>query len=201
MVRRSAGTERAAPHGAAVRSMAVPACVLVCLLIAACTREEEAGEQAGAKQLSAEEQAQLRALGYVAWSEIDEDAMEIVGVVLNRSELSYKGVNYYCEEGTGKLRFVGMKGDLLHSIQVDVRREDISVSTCGVIEFDGIGGVVTMVENSRLLSVDLASKERWRKDGEFHHDLDISDSGTILALSNNREKILPQYYQHEPIIR
>ena len=125
---------------------------------------------------------QLAALGYITSNEIRDEDLHKDGVTLYRRDKSAPGVNVYCSEDSDTLKLVGMDGELLHSVAVSNPNVRMRSNQCKTAAFDSAGNFVMVLENTALVKSDLDGRELWRRNGRYHHDVDVLDDGTTFAL-------------------
>lgn len=140
-------------------------------------------ERSSPTQLAHQQQQQLIALGYATWDEVEADERDKTGVTLYDKRDASPGVNYYCSESSGTAQFVDMEGTVLHTVSADVSGASKDGNKCKLVEFDGQGGLIMLVEDLKLLALGFDSTVRWQRKGRFHHDVDVLPDGTVFALS------------------
>jgi len=128
------------------------------------------------------QQARLRALGYLGWHEESPDALAKSGVTLHRRERAAPGLNLYCSEPSGILRFISMDGTEIHTIDLGVDEDADPDNYCKVATPHGDDAMVAVLAHTKLIKFGLDGQPRWALDRPFHHDVQVDDDGRIVAV-------------------
>ena len=98
--------------------------VLLFVVLLSCEKsgqdENEQGQENNSGSMTENQIKKLKSLGYVTWTEVEKKDREKAGITLYIPSRASDGVNIFCSENSGKLQFLDMKGDQLHSISLDV---------------------------------------------------------------------------------
>jgi hypothetical protein len=120
--------------------------------------------------------ANLTALGYVASA---YDSQSHLRGVIQQEEGAYLGFNLYAARE---------QGAVLTDMQGNVVKRWHGVAPWDHVELTQEGGIVAIESNRAIVKVDRYSNELWRYPVGAHHDLDLTENGTILALVRHTEK-------------
>jgi hypothetical protein len=131
------------------------------------------------------------------WDEIDEEDRLKSGVTFHDSKASFNGLNYYCSESSRELRFLDMRGNVLHTVEVRGSGFRKSVNQCKLAEIADQESLIMLVENQALVKLGFDSKMKWKTPGRFHHDLDVVDENVIFALLRDPVRTHPAFVTRE----
>ncbi len=132
--------------------------------------------------VDAVQQARLRALGYLGWHEESPAALAKSGVTVHQHDRTAPGLNLYCSEPSGVLRFIGMDGTEVHTIDLGMDEDADPDNYCKVATPHGDDTIVAVLENTKLIKFGLDGKPRWALDRSFHHDVQVGGDGRIVAV-------------------
>lgn len=127
---------------------------------------------------------QLDALGYAEFVDEDPRPQDFGVTVYDRDRVD-PGVNVYCANYDKEVRFIDMEGRLIHRIELPARNER---SGCLAKPFRGARMIV--VNRPDLLVIGPDSEPVWKRTGAFHHDVAISDDGTLYTFSRKAGTLL-----------
>ncbi len=133
----------------------------------------------------------LEALGYVTETPIAEDHIGKDGVTHHLVERAYAGLNVYCSENSTTVKFVGMRGHLVHQVILPVGSTKHKTNLCKTVDFWPDGSFVMVVEGTKLIKSDLRGRVLWELDGSYHHDVDVAPDGSVVAIRNVQRRSLP----------
>ncbi len=179
----------------AVSLLVVSACKRDDALLESSVEKDKSTVESGPKpqlvpDLSNVEKRKLISLGYQTSMPIDKYNLKKDGVVFYDSEKAVRGVNVYCSENSGTLMFIDMKGELIHSVSVQIenreRTPELRGNLCKLASFDKNGDFVMVVEGTKLVKASLYGKTYWNLLGPYHHDVDIAPDGMVWAIANEQ---------------
>jgi hypothetical protein len=139
-------------------------------------------------------EAQLAELGYLTWSSVASKDRSKSGVTHHDPTKAHPGINVFCSENSSTVQFVEMDGKVIHRVEVptsDVWRE---TNKCKMVAFADNGTLVMVVENTEIIKADLEGKVLWRRNGRYHHDVDVTPDGQVHAILGV-SKPAPKEYQ------
>jgi hypothetical protein len=125
----------------------------------------------------AEMKAQLEALGYLEAVSSNPDPTRS-GVALHDPERASAGINVYCSVYTPEIKFLDMKGKVLHTI----RLPDAGTGADCMLEPDGAGRFIALVQPN-LIQIDWDSRVSWTSQRAHHHDFAVAPNGDIHTFS------------------
>jgi hypothetical protein len=106
-----------------------------------------------------------------------------LGVVIHEKTKAYPGLNLYNSRHLRIAHLFDNNGREFHSWQSKVRKRGGWQHAV-----PGPNGVLYAVEKNRaVVKLDWHSKEVWQKEGMYHHDVAVLDSGELVALERVRE--------------
>ena len=124
----------------------------------------------------------IKALPYLTWEDAAGD-IEKRGVVYYDQKRANPGANIYNSRNLAKADLINMQGQVLHSWSAKINDDD----SWHHIEMDGSGNLFVIVKDKYLAKLNKKSEIEWFLEGRFHHDIAISDEGTIYTLARKSE--------------
>jgi hypothetical protein len=120
----------------------------------------------------------LTTLGYVTWVPT-RSGSEDSGVVYYDSTKANPGINIYGPRSAPRAHLMDMKGEILHTWSFDVTGHD------GWHHFELLpnGDLIAIVHQGYLICLDWDSNVRWVRRIRTHHDLSVTSSGEVFALT------------------
>ena len=150
--------------------------------------------------LTEERARQLESIGYVTAKKIDATDARKDGVTVNTPGRASPGVNVYCSENASVLKFADMNGRVIHSVTVNADDAKYKSNQCKTAGFDRDGNAVVLITGTALVKTDLAGKELWRLNGNYHHDVDVMPDGTVFALAQSGTQRFSEFTDKQNII-
>ena len=131
--------------------------------------------------------AQLESIGYAAGV---HDATELSGVVRHDPARAFEGVNQYTPAHAATSRLIDMRGELLHEWSYDFwdvwpdypMGNKLSTFWRRTHLFEN-GDLLAIYEGLGLIKIDKHSKLLWSSRIRAHHDLVVTEDGTIYVLA------------------
>lgn len=124
----------------------------------------------------------LEALGYVDGQVAARP--EERGVLRHDPARSQPGLSLVYSRTQEQAQLVELDGSVVHTWAVD---------TPGYwqhVELDPVtGGVIVLVKDQELWSLDRDGGVRWRREGRYHHDLAVDDQGNLYVLARRARRI------------
>jgi hypothetical protein len=157
-----------------VRGFAITLAIAVLAAIAAVAFYRRSGEPGSEDELLGE---RLRSLGYAEQVSSDPDPAR-TGVALHDPERAFPGINVYCSIRSQDVRFLDMKGTVLHTIRLP---EASDGSDCLLVP-TGDGDFLALAEPI-LVRIGWDSEVRWISRERHHHHVDLDGAGHIYTLS------------------
>jgi hypothetical protein len=154
-------------------------------LVAALALGLAATRAPAAHELPDAEREQLRALGYVTWT----DTAERRSGVTRHEPGASPGVSYYCSEPSEIVRFIELDGRERLSLRVESGPPYAPENRCKAIEPYDADSLLVLHERTRIARVALDGRVLWQRDGPYHHDLARAADGRILALRDRKRRV------------
>jgi len=140
---------------------------------------------------------QLRSLGYVTWTAIDEEEAKKRGVTRYDPEAACKGMNLYYSINKEGGYFFDMSGDILHTF-TDKRAIKRKIKWRLVEPYQN-NEFLVLEENAEIFRIDWDSNVKAKITGPYHHDITLADDGSIYALMHAKMDV-PEFSTTEPIL-
>ena len=195
---------RRGAHRASILSLVV----LLLLGLAAC-RDKPAGSPTGAPRSGkwkkapkaaapAEERASVEALPYLRGYNPPVDGRN--GVVLYDRERAAPGLNLLASGHAAEAILFDMEGRELRHWALPLEQAFPNIARLPHAEKQDFwrrvrllpdGSLLAIYEGLGVVKIDRASRLRWKRPGNFHHDLDVAPDGTIWLLDRD-EKVVPR---------
>lgn len=176
--------------------------LVAAVLTVGCEREPPAAEPPPADALAGEIE-RLEALGYAGGS---EKPGPLEGVTIHEPERASQGYNFYVSGHGPQAILMDMGGRVVHRWQYDIaeleRRRGPSESGEGELELlerrhwrrahlYPNGDILAIHTQFALIKLDRESRLLWEYPARVHHDLDVTEEGTIYVLTQERD-VLPR---------
>lgn len=150
-------------------------------------------------------QQQLEAIGYTASA---HPAPPQAHVTIYDPTRAWNGLNLYASWHAPEAILMDMKGQVLHTWRYAF--EDVWPPPASRAEIDhpdfwrrvrllGNGHLLALYEGYGLIRVDAASRLVWAYPGKCHHDLEVTEEGTVYVLTREA-KLLPRVHPSEPVL-
>ena len=149
--------------------------------------------------------ARLEAIGYLS---AEEPVPDNVGVLVYDESRACAGLNLCCSAYTEAI-LMDLEGNDVHKWQCSFVRafpgqpappaKLTEATSWRHVRLLDDGGLLSIHESLALVRLDKDSNVIWGNIGFYHHDLDVLDDGTILALVGKIE-VLPRFNETEPIL-
>lgn len=140
---------------------------------------------------------QLRSLGYVTWTAIDEEEAKKRDVTQYDPESACEGINLYYSINKEGGYFFNMAGDILHTF-TDQRAIKRKIKW-RLIEPYLNNEFLILEENTEIFRIDWDSNVKAQITGPYHHDIAVDDDGGFYALMHAKMDI-PEFSATEPIL-
>jgi outer membrane protein assembly factor BamB len=127
----------------------------------------------------------LMALGYIEVVQ-DPDASAGDGVTLCQEGRTAPGLNLFAPAGLRETYLMGMNGNVFHTWSVPVSLAPNGVYHVELLRDGGLLAVTFKDTPGKLLRLDFDSRVLWSRALGHHHDVDVTDDGTIYALTQER---------------
>ena len=150
--------------------------LLLALLAAGCIGDTSVSEQDALGE-------QLESMPYLTW--VSAGDLEKSGVVQIDRDRASPGLNLYSPRNRPQAILMDLDGEIVHSWRAVVERGD----TWQHVELLPNGDLLVVVAERRLLKVDANSKVVWTLDGQFHHDLAVSEVGRIYSILRGERSV------------
>ncbi len=150
--------------------------LLLALLAAGCIGDTSVSEQDALGE-------QLESMPYLTW--VSAGDLEKSGVVQIDRDRASPGLNLYSPRNRPQAILMNLDGEIVHSWRAVVERGD----TWQHVELLPNGDLLVVVAERRLLKVDANSKVVWTLDGQFHHDLAVSEVGRIYSILRGERSV------------
>ncbi len=161
------------------------------------TSEEPAGRWRTARPrdrrpLTKEQQREIERLESIGYMTGTQPAPYRSGVTVHDSELSLAGVNLVVSAHRPGAALMDMNGAVLHEWSLEFseawpsRPDDAAEESAQSWRYAHLledGSVLAVFEGLGLMKVDSSSRLIWARGNGAHHDLDVTDDGTIYALT------------------
>lgn len=119
------------------------------------------------------------------WSPPSEDIRNS-GVVTYEKQKAFQGLNLYNSRNSAEAYLMDMEGHRFHTW----RSTESADEDWQHMELLEDGDLLVVVKDQKLMRLRWDSHVKWEQKGRFHHDVAVSDSGEIFALSRE-EKVVP----------
>jgi len=150
---------------------------------------------------------QLNAIGYVQ-GRVPAPATE--GVTVFDRERSFRGLNLYASAHASVACLMDMEGEILHEWRYEFSRVWPDFEPGRLTSMPGTtywrrvhlyenGDLLAIHEGIGVLKLDKSSKLLWSNQCNAHHDLDVTDDGTIFVLTR-KAHVVPRWYESLPIL-
>ncbi len=132
---------------------------------------------------------QLQALGYIEG--VPDPELKNSGVVLNRKDLSYNGVNFYYSAKSNVALLIDMDGKEIHRWSQE--------GYFGHAHLLPDGSLIATTKEERIFKLDKRSRMVWQHERRVHHDFDVTPDGRIYALIREPRQV-PALHPEIPVL-
>lgn len=138
----------------------------------------------------------LSSLGYVVWTPIAAEDLNKSGVTKYNPKLACNGVNLYYSENIKGGHFLDMQGNILHSFKD--KRRILRKKNWLFMEPYHDEEFLVIIQTKEIFRIDWNSKVKKRYTGPFHHDVSVTDDGSIYTMMH---EIIdsPEFCTTEPL--
>ncbi len=128
--------------------------------------------------------------GLSAWSSYQAKKRELVkhGVLHLSEQAVQPGLNLFCSMNQPRAFLVDMQGRPVHSW----RGRGNDPRGWHYVRLGEGGNLYSVMTDTDVRLTDWNSKIIWRRQGRFHHDVDVSQSGRVYTLARKDERVLFQ---------